>query len=134
MPPPSSQETSSHPAEDAFTDAFAAEFTKGMESLLKELGDGTVKLGDLGKLASGEKEKEEEQEKMFKDAWSKIMSDVDPSTSASTSTAPLNAKSSREGAEGSFQDRVRETMDKMKEGQSSLKVRDLQLRSFSALI
>lgn len=105
-----------------------------MESLLKELGDGTVKLGDLGKLASGEKEKEEEQEKMFKDAWSKIMSDVDPSTSASTSTAPLNAKSSREGAEGSFQDRVRETMDKMKEGQSSLKVRDLQLRSFSALI
>jgi peroxin-19 len=125
--PPSSQEIPSDPAEDAFTDAFAAEFTKGMESLLKELGDGTVNLEEFSKLAAQEKVKEEEQERMFKDAWSKLIDDTDPSTLASTSTVLPNAKGLRDGSEGSFQDRIKQTMDKMKEGQSSLKVRDLQL-------
>ena len=82
-----------------------------MESLLKELENTTLPV---------EKAFTEEEEKMFKDAWDKIM---DPSTPASTSTAPANAaQSSREGSGGSFQERVRQTMGKMKEGQSSLKV------------
>lgn len=92
-----------------------------MESLLKELGDGTSPL-----------EKTFTEEMMFQDAWDKIM---DPSTSTSTSTTPANAtQSSQEGPGGSFQDRVRQTMDKMKGGQSSLKVCDLQSKSFHVLI
>ena len=121
MPPPSSQKVPIPPAEDAFTDAFAAEFAKGMESLLKELGDGGFEPEATGDLTAEEKE----QEKIFKEAWNKIMGDVEPSTSASTSTPPVNtAQSSQKDPEGSFQDRIKQTMDKMKEGQSSLKVRD----------
>jgi len=56
---------------------------------------------------------------MFKDAWNKIL---DPSTSTPTSATPADAvQSSQKGPDGSFQERVRQTMDKMKEGQSSLK-------------
>ena len=92
-----------------------------MESLLKELGDGTLKPGEISELTVEEKE----QEKKFEEAWSKIMSNIEPSTPASTSTAPTSAaQSSQKGPEGSFQDRIKQTMDKMKEGQSSLKVRD----------
>ena len=93
-----------------------------MESLLKELGDGTFKPEETNEPTAGEKE----QERIFKDAWSKIMDDVESSTSTSASTAPTTAaQSSQKGPEGSFQDRIKQTMDKMKEGQSSLKVRDL---------
>ena len=114
----SSEETHVPSAEDAFTDGFAAEFAKGMESLLKGLEDGTFKE------TSGLTAEEEEQEKKFKEAWSKIMSDTEPSASTSTSTAPGSAaKSSQKGPEGSFQDRIKQTMDKMKEGGSSLEVR-----------
>ena len=92
-----------------------------MESLLKELGDGTFKPEETNEPTPGEKE----QERIFKDAWSKIMGDVESSTSMSTSTAPASAaQSSQKGPEGSFQDRIKQTMDKMKEGQSSLKVRN----------
>ena len=114
------EETSSPPGEDAFTDAFAAEFAKGMESLLKGL-DGTFKPEE----ASGLTAEEMDQEKKFNEAWSKILNNIEPSTSTSTSTTPASAaQSSQKGPEGSFQDRIKQTMDKMKEGQSSLKVRD----------
>lgn len=103
-----------------------------MEALMRELGDGTVDLDDLGKLAV--EEKESEQERIFKDAWSKIMGDSGPSASTSTPTPPANAKSSRDGPEESFQDRIRQAMDKMKEGQSSLKVRGPLVRHFRVLI
>jgi hypothetical protein len=109
--------------EDTFTDDFAAEFAKGMESLLKELGDGA---------SPHEKAFTEEEEKMFKDAWDNIM---DPSASTSTSTTPANTtQSSQKGPDGSFQERVKQTMDKMKEGQSSLKVCDQQSGGFCVLI
>jgi len=92
-----------------------------MESLLKELGDGTFKPEETSELTAEEKE----QERKFQEAWSKIMNNIEPSTSTPTSTAPATAaKSSQKGPEGSFQDRIKQTMDKMKEGQSSLKVRD----------
>jgi len=92
-----------------------------MESLLKELGDGTFKLEETAELTTEEKE----QERVFKDAWKNIMGDMETSTPPSTSTAPASAaQSPQKGSEGSFQDRVKQTMDKMKEGQSSLKVRD----------
>lgn len=94
-----------------------------MESLLKELGDGTFKLDETSELTAEEKE----QERVFKDAWNKIMGDLEPSVSASTSTTPAStAQSSQKVSEGSFQDRIKQTMDKMKEGESSLKVRVLQ--------
>jgi len=68
---------------------------------------------------------EREQEKKFKEAWSKIMSNTEPSASTSTSTAPASAaQSSQKGPEGSFQDRIKQTMDKMKERESSLKSND----------
>lgn len=121
-PSSSSQGPPNPSAEYPFTDDFANEFAKGMEALMRELGDGAVDLDDLGKLAA--EEKESEQERIFKDAWSKIMGDSGPSTSTSTSTPPANAKSPRDGPEESFQDRIRQTMDKMKEGQSSLKSSD----------
>jgi len=90
-----------------------------MESLLKGLEDGTFEE------TSGLTAEEEEQEKKFKEAWSKIMSDTESSASTSTSTAPGSAaKSSKKGPEGSFQDRIKQTMDKMKEGGSSLEVRN----------
>ena len=92
-----------------------------MESLLKELGDGTFTLEETSELTTEEKE----QERIFKEAWKNIMGDIEPSTPPSTSTAPANTtQSAQKGPEGSFQDRVKQTMDKMKEGQSSLKVRD----------
>jgi len=92
-----------------------------MESLLKELGDGASKTEEAGKLTAEGKE----QERIFKEAWSKIMGDIEPSVSTSTSTIPPStAQSSQKGPEGSFQDRIKQTMDKMKEGQSSLKVRE----------
>jgi hypothetical protein len=92
-----------------------------MESLLKELGDGTFKLEEAGEPTAEEKE----QERMFKDAWSKLVDDREPAPSASTSTTPAStAQNPQKGPDGSFQDRVKQTMDKMKEGQSSLKVRD----------
>lgn len=92
-----------------------------MESLLKELGDGTIKPEETGELAAEQKE----QERVFKDAWTEIMDNMEPAVSTSTSTTLASAdQSSQKGGEGSFQDRVKQTMDKMKEGQSSLKVRD----------
>jgi hypothetical protein len=92
-----------------------------MESLLKEMGDGTFKPEETGELTAEDKE----QERMFKDAWDKIMGDIEPTTSTSTSTTPAGAaQSPQKGPEGSFQDRIKQTMDKIKEGQSSLKVRD----------
>ena len=92
-----------------------------MESLLKELGDGTLTLEETSELTTEEKE----QERIFKDAWKNIMSDVEPSMPPSTSTVPGSAaQSPQKGPEGSFQERIKQTMDKMKEGQSSLKVRD----------
>ena len=94
-----------------------------MESLLKELGDDAPPF---------EKAVNEEEGRMFKDAWNQIL---DLSTSTSTSAIPTNtAQSSQEGGDGSFQERVRQTMDKMKEGQSSLKVCDLRLGCFRVLI
>lgn len=108
--------------DDAFTDVFTAEFAKGMESLLKELAHST---------SPPEKAFAEEEQMMFKEAWDKIM---DPSTSTSTSATPANAaKSSQEGPDGSFQERVRQTMDKIKEGESSLKVCNLESRCFDVL-
>jgi len=93
-----------------------------MESLLKELGDGTLTLEETSELTTEEKE----QERIFKDAWKNIMGDVEPSMPPSTSTAPASAtQNPQKGSEGSFQDRIKQTMDKMKEGQSSLKVRNL---------
>lgn len=92
-----------------------------MESLLKELGDGSFKQEETGELTAEEKE----QERTFKDTWTKIMDNTEPSKSTSTSTTLASAdQSSQKGGERSFQDRVKQTMDKMKEGQSSLKVRD----------
>ena len=91
-----------------------------MESLLKELEDGTLEPIETSELTTEEKQ----QERMFQEAWSKIMNHVEPSTFTSTSTAPPSAaQSSQKGPEGSFQDRIKQAMDKMKEGQSSLKVR-----------
>ena len=91
-----------------------------MESLLKELEDGTLKLEEPEEPAAGEKE----QAMIFRDAWSKIMSNLEPPASTSTSTIPASAaQSSQKGPEESFQDRIKQAMDKMKEGQSSLKVR-----------
>ena len=91
-----------------------------MESLLKELGDGTFKPEETSELTAEEKE----QERKFQEAWSKIMSNIEPSTSTPTSTVPASAaRSSQKGPEGSFQDRIKQTMDKMKEGGSSLEVR-----------
>lgn len=118
MPPSSLQKASGPSTEDGFTDAFAAEFAKGMESLLKELGDGTFKPEETSELTAEERE----QERIFKDAWNNIMGDIEPSVTPSTSTVPASA--AQKGPEGSFQDRIKQTMDKMKEGQSSLKVRD----------
>lgn len=94
-----------------------------MESLLKELGDGAFNPEMTGELTAEEKG----QERMFKDAWSKIFSDVEPSTPATATPT------SQQGPTGSFQDRIKQTMDKMKEGQSSLKVRDPQTRSVNVL-
>ena len=89
---------------------------------MKELGDGTLPLEETSELTAEEKE----QERIFKDAWKNIMGDIEPSAPPSTSTAPASAaQNPQKGSEGSFQDRVKQTMDKMKEGQSSLKVRDL---------
>jgi len=86
-----------------------------MESLLKGLEDGTL----------GETSGPTAEDKKFKEAWSKIMGDTEPSASTSTSTAPGSAaKSSQKGPEGSFQDRIKQTMDKIKEGGSSLEVRN----------
>ena len=92
-----------------------------MESLLKGLGDGTLKPEDMGELTANGKE----QEKAFEDAWDKILGDVAPSTSTSASAASVEAtQRPQKGTEGSFQDRIKQTMDKMKEGESSLKVRN----------
>jgi len=92
-----------------------------MESLLKELGDGTLTLEETSELTTEEKE----QERIFKDAWKNIMGDVEPSMPQSTSAPESASQTPQKGSEGSFQDRVKQTMDKMKEGQSSLKVRDV---------
>lgn len=92
-----------------------------MESLLKGLGDGASPL---------ETAFTQEEEKVFKDAWNKIL---DPSTSTPTSATPADAvQSSQKGPDGSFQERVRQTMDKMKEGQSSLKVCDHSRDAFTS--
>lgn len=101
-----------------------------MESLLKELGGGAFKPEESSELTAEEKD----EERMFKDAWNKILSDTEPSTSTSTPSAPATAApSSQKGSTGSFQDRIKQTMDKMKEGQSSLKVRDLQISPVNIL-
>jgi hypothetical protein len=95
-----------------------------MESFIKGLGDA----------APPEKNSTttEEEEKLFRDAWNQIL---EPSTSTPTPAVPANpVQSSQKGPEVSFQERVRQTMEKMKEGQSSLKVRGLFLRRYHRLI
>lgn len=87
-----------------------------MESLLKGLGNGPSPLEKAFTAT-------EEEEKLFKDAWDKIL---EHPTSTSASTAPANpAQSSQKGPEGLFQERIKQAMENMKQSQSSLRVRDL---------
>lgn len=102
-----------------------------MESLLKEIG-GEAALGDgEEELATGDVEKD----KAFKAAWESLFLDgiggVDmpadpaPAGSSKADSAPTSAPAGV--TDDSFQSRIKMTMDKLKESESTLKVHDLLL-------
>jgi peroxin-19 len=90
-------------------DAFAQELAQGMEALMKELsGSGTT---------SGE---EPAEQKAMREAWEAMFRDEGDK---STPFPPMNGPSStaRASGESAFQKSIRETMERMKSSEQSMK-------------
>jgi len=113
----SSTPAKSPAASDAFSDEFAQEFAKGMESLLKEIGgEGALDADD--ELT----EEEREKEKAFKSAWESLFMEGIAGTGVGGSKPSSPSTTAKPGeAEDSFQSRIKMTMDKLKESESTLK-------------
>jgi peroxin-19 len=117
---PEADELTAKLAED-----FVTELTKGMESLMREIG------GDAGLPGSAVGEKTEEQEREFRAAWEAMLiqgmgtggiSGLD-TTLGSTSDNEMGKDEGNVAGKEGFQQSIRQTMDKLKESESMLKVR-----------
>ena len=105
--------------EDALTAEFAKELAKGMESLMNELtGEADGKgVGDDGDTDA------ERQSKMLKAAWEAML--VEGMNGAGDGSGEDIGGELFEGSKDAagFQDRLKQAMNKMKEGESTLQVR-----------
>jgi len=117
---PETDESTAKLAED-----FVTELTKGMESLMREIG------GDAGLPGFAAGEKTEEQEREFRAAWEAMLiqgmgqggiSELDISSGSTKDNEMGKGEGNVAGKEG-FQQSIRQTMDKLKESESMLKVR-----------
>jgi peroxin-19 len=108
--------------EAALSDEFARELAKNMEELMKELvteGESSAKSGG----PETEEDKEKEAQRIMKAAWEAMLVEGmngitdeggSEDNSASRSEGPSNS--------GDFQSKIKQTMDKLKESESNLKV------------
>lgn len=128
--------------EDALSDEFAKQLAKGMESLIRELAGGPLP----GEAADDEKE---DSERQFKAAWEAMLIDglggEDAGLGEAMSESGVGAKgksndqtralgtqgdSSGSGENSDFQGKIRQTMGKLRESESTLQVTPLQSRAF----
>jgi peroxin-19 len=102
-------------------DDFASELAKGMESLMREIGGGA----GLHNPGEGNTEEQKEQEREFRAIWESLLiqgrEGSGPSSDLPGGTGKEKAKDTSEG-EGAFQQSIRQTMDKLKQSESTLQV------------
>ena len=111
--------------EDSLSEAFSRELQKGMESLIRELGNSSSNDGEdrpEGELSN------EETERRFKTAWEAMlveeMDGIGQGTSGDVkSSTSISGTKLQEGeTSNTFKDQIRQTMDKFREGESNLQV------------
>lgn len=116
------------------SDDFARELAREMENLVREIAGepGSQEPGASGAVGDGAKDDEEERARAFKAAWEAMLVEgmdgnlgedglpIDPSSqkAAGSSTSGSGAA----GAGTSFQDKIKQTMDKLKESESKFQV------------
>lgn len=123
-------ETAHELDEDGLSETFSRELQKGMESLMRELGSAS-----LSESAEGENRPEgelgkAETERMFKAAWEAMLVEGMDGTVQSTSndtkepsSAPMTGtEPDGGGPSNTFQDQIRQAMDKLRESESNLQV------------
>lgn len=112
--------------EDSLSEAFSRELQKGMESLIRELGNNSsngtedVPEGELSK---------EETERRFKAAWeAMLVEEMDGMGQGigedvqKSSTSMPDTKSKEGETTNAFKDQIRQAMDKLRESESNLQV------------
>lgn len=121
-------ETAHELDEDGLSETFSRELQKCMESLMRELGSAS-----LSESAEGENRPEgelgkDETERMFKAAWEAMLVEGMDGTVQSTSndtkepsSAPMTGtEPDGGGPSNTFQDQIRQAMDKLRESESNL--------------
>lgn len=105
---------------DGLSDSFARELATGMERLMRELVDQPGNKESAEGSSEGGKEMTEEEKKAFKAAWEAILVEGlgDPS---SLPGERLNKDRTNEGT-GTFQDKIKQTINKLKENESIYQV------------
>jgi peroxin-19 len=113
--------------EDGLSEAFSRELQKGMESLMRELGNpsSSGSVGDKDHLAG--EQGNEEAERMFKAAWEAMLVEgmdgmVQGSANEKSSTSQTGPKAGDGEPSNAFQDQIRQAMDKLRESESNLQV------------
>ncbi|KIK26304.1 hypothetical protein PISMIDRAFT_637136, partial [Pisolithus microcarpus 441] len=109
--------------DDALTAAFASEFAKGMESLMRELAENGGLDFDARDDVGRDPAISAAWEAMLVEEMDKMPGKTAPTSSSTTSTAPASAKvgpnkPSAAATGDEFQSRIRDTMDKLKSSES----------------
>jgi peroxin-19 len=105
--------------EDELSTAFAKELANGMESLMRELVDQPDQDRELtGGAAEGKKEMTDEERK-FKAAWEAMI--IEGLGGPASSEEGLD-KGRASGETGTFQSKIKQTIDKLKENESKFQV------------
>lgn len=104
--------------EDELSTAFAKELANGMESLMRDLVDQPDQDRELTGGAAEGKEMTEEERK-FKAAWEAMIIE---GLGGPTSSEEGLDKGKASGETGTFQSKIKQTIDKLKENESKFQV------------
>jgi peroxin-19 len=106
--------------EDELSTVFARELANGMESLMRELVDQPDQDREItGGASEGRKEMTEEERKAFKAAWEAMM--IEGLGGPTSSEEGLDKGRASEET-GTFQSKIKQTIDKLKENESKFQV------------
>lgn len=135
--------------EDELSKAFTEELVKGMESLMKEVTQGSGASGVSGGGGDRKEEKEmteEERNKAFKAAWEAMLieelgqvggEEFKGATTAASGSSKAGPSASASGG-GDFQDKIKQAMEKLRDSEEKLggssSSSDQQPESFEALL
>ncbi|TRM59789.1 Pex19 protein family-domain-containing protein [Schizophyllum amplum] len=123
---PGLESTTEEGDEDALTAEFAKELSKGMESLMKELGEEAVK----ERASAGKEISSEEQDRIFKAAWEAMLVDGMNGQGedlealgdilGEAGVQPKDAQRPEPAASNDFQAKIRQATQKLRESESNM--------------